>query len=373
MGGGIGHENPKSREQRAESREQRAAPLLTFCPSTFPAAWLWRGRPLLTAALALLSLLLLCFENAQAQTADTEVSIEAGTSPVTEGADATFTLSRTGPTTATLVVDVSVTETGSVLSVTPSMTVTFDVGDSSATLTVTTDNDAVVEDPSTVTATVAPASDNRYQVVATANEATVTVEDNDTAALTLSVDETVVAEADTGAATLTATITNGVTFAKAQDVTVTLGGSATAGSDFTFTDAAGRTLARPYGLRFRRGASSATGTITAVNDTRDDDAETIVIDASYGGSAVGSQHTIAITDDDVPPFGVGTGAIGRDGFGEGHVPAVRPRHASLCRRLQRPGYRDVDVVHEGGRYAAFGQRDATKLEPECGSRTDGSG
>ena len=271
--------------------------------STNSAACLWCGRTLLTAVFALASVAVLSSGNALAQTVP-EISIEAGTNPVTEGVAVTFTLSRTGPTTATLAVDVSVTETGSVLSVTPSMTVTFDVGDSSATLTVTTDNDAIVEDPSTVTATVAPASDNRYQVVATANEATVTVEDNDTAALTLSVDETVVAEADTGAATLTATITNGVTFAKAQDVTVTLGGSATAGSDFTFTDAAGRTLARPYGLRFRRGASSATGTITAVNDTRDDDAETIVIDASYGGSAVGSQHTITITDDDVPPSGL---------------------------------------------------------------------
>ena len=69
MGGGIGAQNPKSREQRAESREQRAEsreqraestppPLLTFCPSTFPAAPLACGRTLLDL-LAVLSAALL--------------------------------------------------------------------------------------------------------------------------------------------------------------------------------------------------------------------------------------------------------------------------------------------------------------------------
>ena len=59
MGGGIGAQNPKSREQRAESREQRAPPpLLTFCPSTFPAAPLACGRTLLDL-LAVLSAALL--------------------------------------------------------------------------------------------------------------------------------------------------------------------------------------------------------------------------------------------------------------------------------------------------------------------------
>ena len=47
MGGRIGHANPKSRERWP----------LTFCPSTFPAAWLWCGRTLLGLLAFLLAVL----------------------------------------------------------------------------------------------------------------------------------------------------------------------------------------------------------------------------------------------------------------------------------------------------------------------------
>ena len=225
-----------------------------------------------------------------------EVSIVADTTPVTEGADATFALSRTGPTKAALTVDVSVTESRGMLSGTPPATAKFAVGDSSATLTVATANDNVVEAASDVTATITATNDDRYQIAA--NEATVTVEDNDTAEFALAVSPATITEAGTGAATVTAIITNSVTFARDQDIAISLGGSAAPGSDFTFTDAEGRTLSRPYALRLREGMSSVTGTVTAVNDARDDDAETIVIVASYGGIAIDTAHTLTITDDD---------------------------------------------------------------------------
>ena len=182
------------------------------------------------------------------------------------------------------------------LSGTPPATAKFAAGDSSATLTVATANDNVVEAASDVTATITATNDDRYQIAA--NEATVTVEDNDTAEFALAVSPATVTEAGTGAATVTATITNSVTFARDQDIVITLSGSAAPGSDFTFTDAEGRTLSRPYALRLRAGMSSVTGTVTAVNDARDDDAETIVIVASYGGIAIDTAHTLTITDDD---------------------------------------------------------------------------
>ena len=111
--------------------------------------------------------------------AEAEVSIAAGSSPVTEGTAATYTLTRTGATTDVLTVTVGVTETQAMLAANPPSSVTFGAGDSSVTLTVATDNDAVVEPASVVTATVAAGSG--YTVASGSGSAEVTVEDNDEA------------------------------------------------------------------------------------------------------------------------------------------------------------------------------------------------
>ena len=73
------------------------------------------------------------------------VSIAAGTSAITEGTDATFTLTRSGTPTADLTVNVSVTESGSYISGTPDSTVTFSGTNTTFTLTVTTDPDSTHE------------------------------------------------------------------------------------------------------------------------------------------------------------------------------------------------------------------------------------
>ena len=86
------------------------------------------------------------------------VSIAAASSPVTEGAAASFTLSRTGDTTAALTVAVSVNETGSVLSGSPAWTVTFAAGNAEASLAVTTANDNVAEADGRVTASISAGS-----------------------------------------------------------------------------------------------------------------------------------------------------------------------------------------------------------------------
>ena len=103
------------------------------------------------------------------------VSIAADASPVSEGTDATFTLTRTDTADAATVM-VSVTETGDMISGTPPATVDFNAGDATATLTVNTDDDDVDEADSDVTATVMP--DASYEVAAP-DSATVTVTDND--------------------------------------------------------------------------------------------------------------------------------------------------------------------------------------------------
>ena len=66
------------------------------------------------------------------------VTITPGTSPVTEGTAATFTLNRTGATTSTLTVSVGVTETGNMILGAAPQSVTFTNGAAQATLTVPT-------------------------------------------------------------------------------------------------------------------------------------------------------------------------------------------------------------------------------------------
>ena len=110
------------------------------------------------------------------------VSVAAVASPVTEGAAAQFTLTRTGDTAAALTVSVSVTQAGAVLSGTPGSTVTFGAGSAEASLSVATEDDSVAEADGRVTVTVSAGSG--YTVDADAASAGVDVYDNDEAATT---------------------------------------------------------------------------------------------------------------------------------------------------------------------------------------------
>ncbi len=105
------------------------------------------------------------------------VSIAAGTSPVTEGAAASFTLSRRGGPTTALSVDLSVSEDGSMVDGTAPSTATFAAGSTTATLTVATADDEVEESASVITATVS--SGTGYALDTGAESASVTVEDDD--------------------------------------------------------------------------------------------------------------------------------------------------------------------------------------------------
>ena len=107
------------------------------------------------------------------------ISIEAGTSPIGEGAAATFTLERTGATSKELAVNVRVTESGAMLSSALDFTgrVTFGVGRDTAVLSLATDNDDLVEDDSAISAAVTDA--DGYHVDDDAGAASVTVLDDD--------------------------------------------------------------------------------------------------------------------------------------------------------------------------------------------------
>ncbi|MCY4450675.1 MAG: hypothetical protein OXC01_01880 [Immundisolibacterales bacterium] len=119
------------------------------------------------------------------------VSIAAGETPVNEGTDLSFTLSRTGSTDDALTVSVSVSETGDVLAGAPPTSVTFAAGAATATLSVATVDDETVEVASTVRVTLSATSS--YRVDANAGRAEGVVESEDvepmTARFTKVVDE----------------------------------------------------------------------------------------------------------------------------------------------------------------------------------------
>ena len=131
------------------------------------------------------------------------VSIAAGTSPVTEGTAAAFTLSRSGDTAAALTVAVVVAEDGAALKGTSPARVTFAAGAGSAGLAVATDDDETAESASTVTATVE--GGDGYAVDADAAFASVTVEDDDDAPVVTTATPIDAPENGTTVATLVAT------------------------------------------------------------------------------------------------------------------------------------------------------------------------
>ena len=83
-----------------------------------------------------------------------KVSISAGITPVTEGTSATFTITANPAPSTALTVSVNVSETGPVINGTPPSSVTIDATKTTATLTVATDDDDVVEYDYRVTAEV---------------------------------------------------------------------------------------------------------------------------------------------------------------------------------------------------------------------------
>ena len=229
-------------------------------------------------------------EDPPSTTAFPEVSIAAGPDSVEEGDPATFTLSRTDPAAA-LTVTVSVTESGAMLSGAPPETVAFGAGESAKTLSVATDDDAVVEAASTVTAVVVVASG--YRVAPGAASAEVEIEDDDAATFDVTVNPAEIAEGE--ASTVTVAITNGVTFAADQAIALEFTGSTAAkGADFVVS---------PETLTLVAGQGTVPATVTAVDDSGEESAETIAVAASHDGTQIGTA-TVTISANDAPANGL---------------------------------------------------------------------
>ena len=164
--------------------------------------------------------------------APVKVSIAAASSPVTEGSDAVFTLTRTGDTSAALTVGVSVSAAGAFLDGTAPTEAGFAAGASTATLRVATENDGTAEADGRVSASVS--SGTGYTVADGAGGAGVDVFDNDKAAPAVTVlwsaDMTVV------------DYENGAIGAGSADLLTNIGGSEDLGARSLWYYAPGRKL-----------------------------------------------------------------------------------------------------------------------------------
>jgi len=268
-----------------------------------------------------------------------DVTVSAGGS-VTEGEAASFTLERTGDTTAALTVSVKVVASGSSLSRGAPSSVTFVAGSASAALSLATRDDTVVRDGGgQVSVFVLGSSANPPRYLTTpANHASVTVEDNDTASFTV----TASADELTEGQSLTLTVdTGGVTFPDDQTIELRLGGSATVGDDYLLP---GGCTGSTCELILRRGARAARATFRTRYDGVVDSDESIDVDAYHDGSFIGSV-SVNLVDGAPPvqgPSGGGSsgggGPSGGGGGGGGGGGAVQRNPADEFLDLDEAGF-----------------------------------
>ena len=218
-----------------------------------------------------------------AVTREGQVTITAASASVAEGTAAVFELGRTGSTDEAVSVSVAVAQTGSVLAGSPAAAVSISAGEATATLSVATEDDRVVEADGAVTVELGAGTG---YAVGTPGSATVAVEDGDTPSWHVSLDAPDLVEG--GAATLTVSAGE-VTFEAEQSLAVrTVGGSAERDRDYTV----------PATITVAAGAGSAGVTVEIADDAEEEDAEDARLAVLHGDAEVGTaSFTIAANDE----------------------------------------------------------------------------
>ena len=209
------------------------------------------------------------------------VSIEAVSSPVSEGEAAQFRLTRVGSLTDALSVDI---RTGS-----GEIAMPFIPGRSSKVGSSMSADDTIVEDDVAVTWTIK--ANDAYTIAPDAASATVLVEDDDFAKFAVSIDPAEIAEGES--ATVEVKITNGVTFAADQTIEFDFAGStATKDTDYTVS---------PVTPNLGAGARRTTATVTAVADSNTEADETVSLGARHDGKGI-TRVSLTIKDAAVTPL-----------------------------------------------------------------------
>ena len=224
-----------------------------------------------------------------------EVSIEAAESQVTEGASVGFTVSATPAPAESLTVNLSVSGGEAFLTGTIPTSVTILPGQTSASVTLLTEDDVVDETNSMVTVTVA--SGDGYSLAAvTSAQVSINDDDDTPTGIALSVLPRSVSEADSAAiVTVTASPTGGTRYATEQSVTVSVAGGGDANAvDFAPVD--------DFVVTIAAGAEKGSGTfeLSPVDNTTSNTDETITISGTGPAGVSVTSATMTLTDDDVP-------------------------------------------------------------------------
>ncbi len=257
-----------------------------------------------------------CIEKAQQDPApppDPEISITAG-SDVTEGTDATFTLTAGPAPAADLNVTVEITQTGDHATTTGTQTVTIPTT-GTYTLVVATTDDTNDEADGSVTATVDTGTG--YTVSSSSGDATVNVADDDTPEITITAGSDVTEGSDA-----TFTLTAGP--APAADLNVTVEITQT-GDHATTTGT--RTVTIPT-------TGSYTLVVATTDDTNDeaDGSVTATVDTGtgYTVSSSSGDATVNVSDDDTPEITITAGSAVTEGSDATFTLTAAPTpHAAL--------------------------------------------
>jgi len=238
-------------------------------------------------ALASVSLPVITVVASDATAAETAAGV-----PVNPGQ---FTLSRTGPTTASLTVRVSLggTATNGTDYTSIPTTATFAAGSATAVVNVTVRDDLLVEGTETVALTLL--SGTGYSV-GTPSTATVSILDNDLPVITVVATDATAAETATGVPPNPGRFTLSRTGSTSAALTValSLGGTATNGTDYTSI---------PTTASFAAGSATALINVSVLDDLLVEGTETVALTLLAGaGYSVGTPGaaTVSILDNDPP-------------------------------------------------------------------------
>jgi hypothetical protein len=227
--------------------------------------------------------------------ADATLSASVDSASVREGGGAvTFTVTRTGSLSAALTVPVTMSGTATdgtdYVRDPATASLSFAVGSATATMTLTPQFDGLLEGNETATMTIGSTSGYALSTAA----ATLTIIDADQPVVTVAVSDASCSEAgpDPGAFT----ITRSVVTASPLVVALTRGGTATAASDYTSTPSSLATVTIPAN------ASSATVTITPIDDAVPEPPETVTLAIASGAGYITGAGiaTLVIADNDTP-------------------------------------------------------------------------
>ena len=218
-----------------------------------------------------------------------EVTITVGTSPVTEGGDAVFTLTASPLPASSLAVSVTVAADGDYGIAGASRTVTIPTT-GSFTLTLATADDSADEPDGSVTVTV---NDGDGYTVGSSASGTVSVRDDDLPPPAVSITAAAASVTEGGAASFTVSADR----APDADLTVTLAVTEAAGGDHVAADDEGTAT-----VTIAKGATEAAFPVATVDDAVDEPDGSVTVTVNDGdGYTVSSSRgaaTVSVSDND---------------------------------------------------------------------------